>query len=295
MCRDSAASRPVGGYVLGCVGTSGGIAVGQGPRKKIAPLALVNEAPAKPWSGVRVGGTDELFAAPRQLAQDFEFGSTTAAVFDDMVSRSVPFYDEIQRMVCELAADFAAPGSALYDMGCATGTTLRQLDSLVDPNVLFVGIDNSRDMLDQARSKLENLDSGRKIELIEADLNEFQSADNASVIVMILTLQFVRPLHRERVIKRCYESLRKNGALILVEKIIGSHGLLNRLFIEHYYDYKRRNGYSDLEISQKREALENVLIPYKFEENRDLLLGTGFQHVEEFFRWYNFCAIVAVK
>ena len=119
--------------------------------------------------------------------------------------------------------------------------------------------------------------------------------DNASVVMMILTLQFIRPLYRERLIRRIAQGLNENGCLILVEKLTTTNTLLNRLFVKYYYEMKRRHGYSDIEISQKREALENVLIPYRAEENRELLLTNGFKHVEEMFRWYNFCCLIAVK
>jgi len=238
---------------------------------------------------------DRVFAVPQDRSEDFSFGAATAAVFDDMVSRSVPFYREIQFMVCELAADFAVPDTNLYDLGCSTGTTFLALDAVLDPAVSFVGIDNSEEMLKKARQKLAPLKGRRDVSLINADLHGTQVVDNASVAIMLLTLQFVRPLYRERLLRRLFEGLNTDGCLILVEKITGSHTLLNRLFIQHYYDYKRRNGYSDLEISQKREALENVLIPYHYEENRDLLLEVGFRHIEEFFRCYNFCGMIAVK
>jgi tRNA (cmo5U34)-methyltransferase len=111
---------------------------------------------------------------------------------------------------------------------------------------------------------------------------------------MSLTLQFVRPLHRERVMKTIFNGMRPQGCLILVEKVLAEETLMNRLFIKYYYDLKRRNGYSDIEIAQKREALENVLIPYRLEENRQLLLGAGFRSTEVFFKWYNFCGILAL-
>jgi tRNA (cmo5U34)-methyltransferase len=238
---------------------------------------------------------DQIFAQPQDMMQDFKFGADTAAVFDDMVSRSVPFYGEMQRMACELAGDFAVPGTNLYDMGCATGTTMLALDPLVNPGTRFVGVDNSDDMLDKARAKLAAVAERRQVDFVNADLNGANVVEDASVVLMLLTLQFVRPLYRERLVRRVYDGLRPNGGLILIEKITGAHTLLNRLFIRYYYDYKRRMGYSDLEISQKREALENVLIPYHYDENRDLLLDIGFRHVEEFFRWYNFCGVIAVK
>ena len=238
---------------------------------------------------------DELFAQPG-ATHDFKFGAETAKVFDDMVNRSVPFYEEIQRMVCELAESFAVPGTNLYDIGCATGNTLIMLhDKLSDKNVQLIGIDNSDEMLSKAQSKIKNQCGENKIQLLNANLHDLPHIDNCSVVILLLTLQFVRPLHREKLVKTIFDGLQKNGCLILVEKVTGSCTLLNRLFIEHYYNYKRRKGYSELEIAQKREALENVLIPYHHEENKKMLLDSGFSHTEEFFRWYNFSGIVALK
>ena len=238
---------------------------------------------------------DRIFADPESRARDFSFDSRTAGVFDDMVSRSVPFYDEIQRMTGELAADFAVPGTNLYDLGCSTATTLIALEPLVDPAVRFVGVDNSREMLAKAREKLDALPSLRERELIHADLHELPAIENASVVILTLTLQFVRPLHRERLIRTVYDGTNDQGCLILVEKLTESDTLFNRLFIKYYYDMKRRNGYSELEISRKREALENVLIPYRLEENRALLLDAGYSKTQMFFQWYNFCGMIAVK
>jgi tRNA (cmo5U34)-methyltransferase len=114
-------------------------------------------------------------------------------------------------------------------------------------------------------------------------------------VLLVLTLQFVRPLWRDRLIRRIAQGMAENGCLILVEKVLGENSTFNRLFIKHYYEMKKRNGYSDLEIAQKREALENVLIPYRLEENKELLRGQGFQHVDVFFKWYNFCGLLAMK
>lgn len=242
----------------------------------------------------KVKQKDQLFdrSGPEM---DFKFDEATATVFDDMVSRSVPFYDEIQRMACEIAADFATEDSNLFDLGCSTGTTLVELDKYINPGTRFVGIDNSAEMLKKARLKLQDTGITRPYDLIQADLHHDKVVDNASVVIMILMLQFMRPLYRERVIKNIYEGMRPNSCIILVEKLTASDGLINRLFIKYYYEMKRRNGYSELEIAQKREALENVLIPYQWEENRDLLKWAGFRHIEIFFRWYNFCGIIALK
>jgi tRNA (cmo5U34)-methyltransferase len=240
---------------------------------------------------------DGLFQAPRKRADDFEFGAKTAAVFDDMLDRSVPYYAEIQRMVSELAADFAQEGSAIYDLGCSTGTSILGIERALpaDRHIRFVGVDYSPEMLEKARRKLEEAAMRSPFELRLGDLNQGVVVEGASVVLLVLTLQFVRPLNREALLANVARSLNSQGCAIIVEKVLGESSTLNRLFIEHYYDLKRRNGYSDLEISQKREALENVLVPYQLQENRELLARAGFQHSDVFFKWYNFCGIIAVK
>lgn len=270
------------------------------PRSAVDTPPVPAEPPAPSPDAMPVpvtpGGvpTDDIFAANQRPA-DFTFDARTVGVFDDMVNRSVPFYGEIQRMTTELAGDFAVPGSTLYDFGCSTATTMLALERSVAPDVSFVGFDNSEEMLERARKKLAAAPSPRPREVRFLDLHEPFEIVDGSVAVMLFTLQFVRPLHRERVIRTIASGLRHNGALILVEKVIESDTLFNRLFIDHYYGMKRRHGYSEMEISQKREALENVLIPYRLEENRTLLLENGFSQVQEFFRWYNFAGLVAVR
>lgn len=239
---------------------------------------------------------DRLFATPRKT-EDFNFGYETAVVFDDMLGRSVPFYAEQQRMIGELAADFAAPGTSIYDLGCSTCNSFLNIAAASprDLDVRFVGVDSSPEMLDIAREKLAEAKFPHPYELQLADLDAGVDTPNASVVLLVLTLQFVRPLYRERLIRRIQEGMVDNGCLILVEKVLGENSTFNRLFIKHYYEFKRRNGYSELEIAQKREALENVLIPFRLEENKELLRQQGFRHVDVFFKWYNFCGIVALK
>lgn len=244
---------------------------------------------------LKTDNKDQVFLQGDQPVGDFAFTAKVADVFDDMVSRSVPHYIEMQRMVCELARDFARPGSNLYDIGCSTATTLLTLDPLLDPGIRFVGVDNAPDMLDKARAKIDESGTARPIDLELADLNRGFRIENASVVTMLLTLQFIRPLYREKVIRTIAAGMQDQGCLLLIEKLTSADTLFNRLFIEHYYDFKRRNGYSDTEIFRKRESLENVLIPYRLDENIELIRDAGFRHVEVFFRWYNFCGIVAVK
>ncbi len=238
---------------------------------------------------------DDLFLEKREFVNDFDFGKKTAQVFDDMLNRSVPFYSEIQRMMAEMAGYFAVGNTNLYDLGCSTGATFLSIVQKVPQDVMFIGIDSSEEMLQKARKKLEEANISHKYELILSDLNQGVNIENASVVIMNLTLQFIRPLYRERLVRSVAEGVNENGCFIVVEKVLSASSLINRLFIQLYYEFKKRSGYDELEIRQKREALENVLIPYHYDENRQLFLENGFKDCECFFRWYNFCGIIAVK
>jgi len=226
---------------------------------------------------------------------EFNFGRATAEVFDDMLQRSVPLYPELQRMTGELANEFAMDDTMIYDLGCSTGTTLVILDSAVEKDVTLVGVDNSQAMLERARENLSGYESNHSCLFQLQDLDKPLNIENASVVILNLTLQFIRPLQRERLVKNIYNGLHKNGCLILVEKVLGNDTLFNREFIKFYYALKKRNGYSDMEIARKRETLENILIPYRVNENIELLENSGFEHTDIFFKWYNFCGFLAVK
>ncbi len=241
---------------------------------------------------------DKIFAQKTQAVGDFNFGEKTAAVFEDMLDRSIPLYRELQRMLGEIAAEFAVSGSNVYDLGCSNGITLETLSAAITSagkKVHLVGVDYSAAMLDKAALRFSSAEQSGKPELVLADLNEGCAIKNASVVVLNLTLQFVRPLFRDRLIRSIHEGLNENGCLILVEKVLGDNSLFNRLFIKFYYDMKRRNDYSETEIALKREALENVLIPYRIDENIELLKRNGFGSADVFYKWYNFAGLLGVK
>jgi len=238
---------------------------------------------------------DVIFNNVGKPAYDFSFNKDVATVFDDMVVRSVPLYQEIQRMITELTRDFALDNTNVYDLGCSTGTTLINLDRALPENIQLVGVDNSEEMLIKCESNLKSHQVSRKVRFENQDLNKDVKLENPSVVIFCLTLQFLRPLNREKVIRKVFESLPIDGAVILIEKILTEHSLFNRSFIEHYYNFKKRNGYNEIEIAKKRECLENVLIPYKLSENQELLAASGFRYTEVFFKWYNFTGIIAIK
>lgn len=239
---------------------------------------------------------DKLFAAQMQEVSDFTFDTATAKVFDDMVERSVPLYTELQRMMAELSIQFLQHGSVMYDLGCATGSTMKAVaQSCTDTSVRFIGIDNSEAMLQKAGDNLRSAGVMDKCELRIADLTGSIDLSDASVVIMAWTLQFVRPFNRDQIISHIHRNLRPGGCLIITEKAVLEDPALNRLYINMYHDYKRRRGYSELEISQKREALENILIPYRVEENIELMKRNGFTTADVFFRWYNWSGLIAVK
>jgi tRNA (cmo5U34)-methyltransferase len=238
---------------------------------------------------------DEVFKNPVENLADFKFDKKVVTVFDDMVTRSVPFYLEIQRMVAELSQEYAVKGGLVYDLGCSTGTTLKNMDQWIGPDVKFIGIDDSPEMLEQCRENLKKAGIKRDFDLIACDLNKSVPVKNASVVVLCLTLQFIRPLYRVKLLEQIFSGMNSGGCLILVEKILAEESTQNRNFIKYYYDYKKRNHYTEMEIAQKREALENVLIPYKLSEDMEMLNEVGFTHCEVFFKWYNFAGMIAIK
>lgn len=239
---------------------------------------------------------DKIFDEPIKKASDFAFNNKVAGVFDDMVTRSVPFYVEMQRMMSELVADHCGEDGVIYDLGCSTGATMIMMDQTVPQQIKFVGIDDSAPMLEKCRTKLQEVGMKRPYSLEVADLNTgLVPLPNASVVILCLTLQFVRPIAREKLLRNIFEQLNPGGVLIVIEKILAEETDFNRDFIKYYYNHKRRNNYSEMEISQKREALENVLIPYKLSENITLLKEVGFRTVEVFFKWYNFSGFIAKK
>jgi len=232
---------------------------------------------------------DEVFKKP--IKKQFEFDEEVAVVFDDMLSRSVPFYDESQKITEFFALKQLCNGGLMYDLGCSTATLLISIAKKVN-DAKLVGLDNSDAMLNQARKKANAL--GAEIDLVNGDILDY-NYDDAKVFVSNYTLQFIRPLVREKLVSKIASSLTKEGVFIFSEKVISHHPKLNKNLIEHYYDFKKEQGYSEFEISQKREALENVLVPYSEDENIKMAKEAGFSHCEVVFRWANFATFIAIK
>jgi tRNA (cmo5U34)-methyltransferase len=233
---------------------------------------------------------DKVFTKP--IKKQFEFDEEVAAVFDDMLLRSVPFYKESQKITEFFALKKLEDGGVLYDLGCSTASLLINISRKLSSEATLIGIDNSEAMLQRARKKCEAY--GANIELENADILTYEY-EQADLFVSNYTLQFIRPLIREELVKRISSSLKKEGIFIFSEKVISHHPKLNKDLIECYYDFKKEQGYSEYEIVQKREALENVLVPYSEEENIKMAKNCGFSHCEVVFRWANFATFIALK
>ncbi len=240
---------------------------------------------------------DQIFNSPIPVIKGFQFNDQVADVFDDMVSRSVPFYDEIHKIILDLAGRQELDGKTIYDIGCSTGTTISILDAFLKTKkesvANFVGIDNSAPMLKKCQQKMKKKKI-TNVELIEGDalMHNFKKS---GMVIMNYTLQFIDPKLRPTLLSKIYRSLEKGGIFIYSEKIKSSNSAVNALLVDLYYDFKRRNGYSELEIAQKREALENVLIPLTPERQIELLKEAGFKRTEVLFRWYNFACFIGIK
>lgn len=233
---------------------------------------------------------DKVFE--KSITKQFEFDEEVASVFDDMLNRSVPFYKEMQRLSINFACNFLEENDKVYDLGCSTASTLIELSKHSEHSLKLIGIDNSEAMLNRARKKSKAF--GVDIDFKLADLHDI-SYDDAKLILSNYTLQFIRPLQREKLVKKIYNSLNDNGIFIFSEKVISSNSILNKQSIDEYYTFKKNQGYSEFEISQKREALENVLIPYTEDENKKMILDAGFSHCETLFKWVNFATFIAIK
>ena len=237
---------------------------------------------------------DKLYA-DGEIKEDFRFNEGVAEVFDDMLSRSVPGYEQVIDMTAQLLSRFLENEDRVYDLGCSTGATLIKLAKKLEPLALhFTGIDNSAAMIAKASLKAEMYSKGEQLKFIEGDILD-ADLNEAGAIILNYTMQFIRPMQRLDFLKKIYNSLRPGGVLVISEKTISPDPLINRAFIDCYLDFKRSQGYSELEISRKREALENILIPFSMDENIDLLQQAGFLRVEPFCQWFNFISFIAVK
>lgn len=238
---------------------------------------------------------DDLFAAPLARVHDFVFDKHVVEVFPDMIKRSVPGYATILHMIGQLAQRYAQTDSRCYDLGCSLGAaTLAMRHRICAADVKIIGIDNSTDMLERCQQVMQADSAEIPVELIAANIQD-SPIENASVCVLNFTLQFVPLPQRQSLLQKIYDGMLPGGVLILSEKLDFKDKELASLMIDLHHNFKKANGYSDLEISQKRNAIENVLMPETLDAHNSRLNSVGFKHVELWFQCFNFASIVAIK
>jgi tRNA (cmo5U34)-methyltransferase len=256
---------------------------------------LLHDQPSKDQNPV-TNKTDAIYAAPLQNIIDFTFDERVVAVFPDMIQRSVPGYGMIISNIGILAAKYAQPGSHCYDLGCSLGAaTLAMRQRITTPECDIIAVDNSPAMVERGRELLA-LDtvSTVPVTMLCADLRDV-TIENASVVVINFTLQFIPPPERLALVERIYAGLRPGGILVLSDKIAFRELGRQQFHEELHHDFKRANGYSDLEISQKRTALENVMIPETIACHQERLQAAGFSTSELWLQCFNFASLVALK
>ena len=238
---------------------------------------------------------DDLFANPLGNVPRFVFDKAVVDVFPDMIQRSVPGYQTIINLCGELAARFVQPNSNCYDLGCSLGASSFAMQrEIAQPDVRIIAVDNSAAMLERCQLLLKSTVSDVPVELLEADICDIEIS-NASLVVMNFTLQFIAVEQRQALLEKIYAGLNPGGCLVISEKLLFEPEPLNTLLSELHHQFKRAQGYSDLEISQKRDSIENVLIPETLDAHIQRIKACGFNSASPWFQCFNFASLVAVK
>ena len=236
---------------------------------------------------------DNLFQ--NDIGKQFEFDADVALVFDDMADRSIPYYRENIELISYFIRKIAHQKSNLdiYDLGSSTANLLLELSSIDElKNANLVGIDSSSAMIEKSTKKAEAY--GREIKFICSDFLDIDIS-SADIIIANYTMQFIRPAKRTDAIKKIYDSLKTGGVFFMSEKVSSINTMLDRYMIERYHQYKIGQGYTMGEITKKREALENILVPYTMQENLQMLKDTGFSTTEILLKWINFTTFASIK
>ncbi len=238
---------------------------------------------------------DAIYAVKRGRIAPFEFDEEVVAVFPDMIARSVPGYTLLLPLIGQIASRYAQPHSRCYDLGCSLGAvTLALRQQIKQPGCQITAVDNAPAMIEQCRDIIGRSGEGLPVDLVEADICQIPIS-RASVVVLNFTFQFVPPALREEFIQRIYDGLLPGGVLILSEKVIFEPPELDDRLVTLHHDFKRANGYSNLEISQKRTALENVLISETVPQHQARLRTAGFASADVWFQAFNFVSLLAIK
>jgi tRNA (cmo5U34)-methyltransferase len=225
----------------------------------------------------------------------WKFDEDVTRVFSDMLSRSIPQYDVMRKAVFDVGSAFVKPDTYVVDVGCSRGDALEPFVLRFGSQNKCLGLEISEPMLAASRQRFKEQIENGLVEIRKADLRTGFPDVPASLILSVLTVQFVPIEHRQQLLFQMARQLRSGGGLVFVEKVLGGSASINKLLVDLYHRMKKENGYSEEEIERKRLALEGVLVPVTSAWNEELLKMAGFRQVDCFWRWMNFGAWVAVK
>jgi tRNA (cmo5U34)-methyltransferase len=240
-------------------------------------------------------GKDQIYASDTASSEPFQFNAAVAQVFPDMLRRSIPGYLETLDVIGSLASRYVTPGSNCYDLGCSLGAaTLAMRQGMTHSDCRIFAIDNAPAMIERFNELLKTDKSPIPVETIAGDVLD-TPIENASMVVMNYTLQFLPAASRAAMLQKICDGMLPGGILVLSEKVSDTDPIVEDLLIDLHHEHKRRNQYSALEVSRKRAALENVLIPESLETHRQRILSAGFSHFGVWQRHFNFLSIIAIK
>jgi tRNA (cmo5U34)-methyltransferase len=242
-----------------------------------------------------MGQKDDIYSQYRERVADFVFDDAIAGVFDDMIRRSVPGYATVIAMTKVFAEHYSQPDSVCYDLGCSLGaSTLAMRKGIDKAGCRIVAVDNSESMAARCREVTAMDKSDVPVEVVQADIRDV-AIENASVVVMNFTLQFLAPDQRDEMVQKIYAGLRPGGILLLSEKICFEDKQKDTFETDMHHEFKKLMGYSDLEVAQKRKSLENVLLPDTLATHRQRLSDAGFAKTYLWFQCFNFMSLAAFK
>jgi tRNA (cmo5U34)-methyltransferase len=238
---------------------------------------------------------DDLYSRQAAAGGAFEFNEAVAQVFPDMLRRSIPGYAESIAAIGSLARRYVQPDSLCFDLGASLGAaTLAMRHHIGVSGCRIIAVDNSAAMVRRCRAVIDEDAGIVPVDIIEADIRDVP-IENASMVVMNYTLQFLPPGERADTMRRIREGMRDGGVFVLSEKVVHDDPAIEELLVELHHEHKRRNAYSELEISRKRAALENVLVPDTVATHAERLVSAGFSHAGVWLRWFNFVSLVAIR
>lgn len=249
---------------------------------------------SKPFPGLKLLGQSDKIFAGRHYPKPFSFNHEVAQVFDDMVRRSIPLYCDVTRYTADLAVHFYKEGTSIIDIGCSTGTTTDLMGCQLRQAGQFLAIDNSPAMIEKAQEKLAEFPPRHSLDLRCEDIMQ-SDLPTASVVVVNYVLQFLPLADRRVLLQRIYEALVPGGILLISEKVRSPCPHFQEVTTLLYERFKEEQGYSRTEIERKKEALDQVLIPYTEEEHKRHLRSVGFSDCDALMKWNNFVTLIALK